>query len=260
MSHERVDFEKIKALLLSATPEELSKFIRSDKSQDEAMFLFWALDFLDQRLETIPFKSKQFLNKNRDFLSQTQEVIFNESLEFSLKSYSPGFVLGTLEFGIRDREAQINRYKEYLELVTKIQTWDELGFPDEQFKKHWEERINDIEEIQDWMKTRARDWLLAIIPIYRSGRFHKSPDKVLKALRKGRNDNTVFQILAALLHSNPILDQEIKDFCRKNQISVVQKAHLVKVLQLLALKTSDSKVQEYCRLLLNSKGIEGVLI
>ncbi|MFX1282831.1 MAG: hypothetical protein ACFFB5_04215 [Promethearchaeota archaeon] len=255
----KIDFEQVKALLLNEKPEDLANFIRSTKFQLEAMFLFWALDYLDHHPKEIPMKSKQVLEKNREILNQGKAIIFTESLESSLKEFSPGFILGTLEFSIREREAQISRYQEYVELLAKIQAWPELGFPDEQFKKHWEERINDIKEIQDWLKTRAKDWYPVIISVYRSGNFHKSPNKALKALRKGRKDNTVFQILAALLHSNPILDRQIKDFCKKNQIVLVEKAQLMKILNLLAQETADTKVRELCQLLLNAKKKEEMI-
>ncbi len=250
MAKTKVDFEHVKITLLKKSSEELSEFIRSANSQDEAMFLFWALDYLDQHQEEIPENSVETLKKNRNVLIQAQDVLFKENLKYSLEQFSAGFVLGALEFAIRDREAQIDRYKEYLELIAKIQTWPELGFPNEQFKKYWEERINDIQEIQDWMKARAQDWFPVIVPIYRSGKFHKSSEKTLKALRKGRTDTTIFQILAALLHSNPILDQRIKAFCEENRISMVDKTKLMEIMSLLADKTTDKKVQEYCALLI----------
>lgn len=253
MAQTKVDFEQIKAVLLNKSPEELKEFICSEKTQVDAMFLFWALDYLDQHPQEIPKSSKTILLKNRELLGQVQEIIFSESLEFSLEEYSAGFVLGTLEFGIREREAQIDRYEEYVELLAKIQTWPELGFPNEQFKKHWEERINDIQEIRDWMRIRANDWYPIILPLYRSGRFQKSPKIALKALRKGRTDNTVFQIVTALLHSNPILDQQIKEFCEQNQLSMVKNAKLIEILKLLAHETSDDKVKAYCQLLIGSK-------
>ncbi len=257
MAKPKVDFKQVKITLLKKSSEELSEFIRSAHSQDEAMFLFWALDYLDQHQGEIPKNSLEILKKNRDILTQAQDVVFRENLKYSLEQFSAGFVLGTLEFAIRDREAQIDRYEEYLELIAKIQTWPKLGFPNEQFKKYWEERINDIQEIQDWMKTRASDWFPIIIPLYRSGKFHKSSEKTLKALRKGRTDTTVFQILAALLHSNPILDQRIKAFCEENQISMVDKRKLMEIMSLLADKTTDKKVQQYCTLLLGHQRKKG---
>lgn len=253
MAQVKVDFNQIKALLLIKSSQELSKFIRSDKSQDEAMFLFWALDYLEQHPKEIPFESKSILQNNKEFLKEVQDVIFKENLEASLQEYSAGFVLGTLEFAIREREAQINRYDEYVELLAKIHVWPELGFPNEQFKKHYEERIRDIHEIQEWMNDRAKNWYPVIIALYRSGKFHKSAKIALKALRKGRKDNTVFQILAALIHSNPILDLQIKDFCRENQLEMVGKERLLEIMRLLARETPDEKVKEYCNLLLSSK-------
>ncbi|MFX1537817.1 MAG: hypothetical protein ACFFDI_26805 [Promethearchaeota archaeon] len=250
MAQIKVDFNQIKALLLTNGPQEISQFVRSEKSQDEAMFLFWALDYLEQHPNEIPLKSESTLKGNRELLEQVREVIFRENLEYSLQEFSAGFVLGTLEFAIREREAQIDRYDEYVELLAKIQAWPELGFPNDQFKKHWEERINDIHEIQNWMKDRAKDWFPVVIPLYRTGKFQKSAKTAFKALRKGRKDNTVFQILAALIHSNPILDQQIRDFCQKNQIKMVEKEKLLDIMRLLARETSDEKVKKYCNLLL----------
>ncbi|MHA2245797.1 MAG: hypothetical protein ACXADY_12600 [Candidatus Hodarchaeales archaeon] len=252
MAQIKVDFERIKVALLNQSPQELSKFIRSTKTQDEAMFLFWALDYLDQHQKEIPEKSKQILLENRELLNQAQEVIFTENLEFSVREFSAGFVLGTLEFGIREREAQIDHYQEYMELVAIIQAWPELGFPNEQFKKKWEQRMKDIQEIQDWMRVRAKDWFPEIIPMFRTGKFQNSK-KALKALRKGRKDYDVFQILAALLHSNPILNQHLKDFCQENQISMVEKTKLIEIMDLLAQETSDRKVKDLCHLLTAAK-------
>ncbi len=253
MEKKKVDFENIKAMLLNKSSLELSNIIRSTKYQDEAMFLFWALDYLNQHQKEIPDDKAKTLMMNKELLHQAQEVVFRENLAFSLKEYSAGFVLGTLEFGVREREAQIDRYQEYIELYNKIQAWPKLGFPNEQFKKQWEERIKGIQEIQDWMNSRANDWFPALIPIYRTGKFHKSTKKALKALRKGREDDIVFQILAALLHSNPILDQRIKDFCKENKISMVDKTTLTEILSLLADETSNKKVKKYCNLLLSKK-------
>lgn len=253
-----IDFNQIKAILLTKSPQEISKFIRSDESQDEAMFIFWALDYLEHHPKEILLESESILQNNKEFLNQVQNGIFKENLEENLQKYSAGFVLGTLEFGIREREAQIERYDEYVELLAKIHVWPELGFPDEQFKKHYEERIRDIHEIQDWMKDRAKNWYPIIIPLYRSGKFQKSSKIALKALRKGREDNTVFQILAALIHSNPILDRRIKEFCRENRLEVVGKEHLMETMRLLAHETADEKVKKYCNLLLRSKEKEKV--
>ncbi|UCG04302.1 MAG: hypothetical protein JSW11_10010 [Candidatus Heimdallarchaeota archaeon] len=253
MAQPKVDFDQIKLLLLTRSPQDISEFIRSKQSEEEAMFLFWALDYLEQHPKEISKESESTLRSNRELLEQVQEVIFRENLEVCLKEFSAGFVLGALEFAIREREAQIDRYDEYVKLVAKIEAWPEIRFPNEQFKKHWEERVNDIREIQDWMKQRAKDWYPVIIPLYRSGKFQKSEKMALKALRKGRKDNTVFQILAALLHSNPILDQQLTKFCEKNQIKKVEKAHLLETIGLLARETTDEKVKAYCNLLLSSK-------
>ncbi|MFX1505701.1 MAG: hypothetical protein ACFFDC_06255 [Promethearchaeota archaeon] len=253
MAQVKVDFNQIKVLLLTKTPQEISEFIRSEKSQDEAMFLFWALDYLEQHPKEIPVESESNLQQNKELLGRVQENIFRDNLETNLQEFSAGFVLGTLEFGIREREAQIDRYGEYVELLAKIQAWPELGFPNEEFKKNWEERINDIHEIQDWMKDRAKDWYPIIIPLYRSEKFQKSAKIALKALRKGRKDNTVFQILAALIHSNPILDRQIKYFCIENNMEKIEPAHLLEIMQLLSGETSDERVKEYCNLLLSSK-------
>ncbi|UCG90595.1 MAG: hypothetical protein JSU57_02370, partial [Candidatus Heimdallarchaeota archaeon] len=120
MTDPKVNFEQVKAVLLNKNPQDLEKYIRSEKFQLEAMFLFWALDYLNQHPKEIPMKSKQVLEENRALLNQAREIIFTESLEYSLKEFSAGFALGTLEFGIREKEAQIEHYQEYVELLVKI--------------------------------------------------------------------------------------------------------------------------------------------
>ena len=84
--------ERIKATLLNLSPQELSKSIRSTKSQDEAMFLFWALDYLDQH---------QFAGFKVLYLGPSQSLITSHQSLFFM-NYLPHVLLG-VEF-LLDRQ------------------------------------------------------------------------------------------------------------------------------------------------------------
>lgn len=221
------------------------------KIQEEAMFLFWALDYYEQHPKEIPLESKDQLMKNRDFLFSCQEIIINNKLEFSFEKYSQGFILGALEFVIREKEAQIKFYSDYMKLYNKFKRWPELGFPDEDFKKNWEKRLVSIEEIQDWMKQRAEKWYPIITMLINSKKYQKSTKIILKTLRKGKNDEAVFHILSGILHSNPLLSQRINNYCNERNISYSElKKQLMRTFLRFSRETSDEKVKDLNQMLL----------
>ncbi|MHA2225171.1 MAG: hypothetical protein ACXAC8_08195 [Candidatus Hodarchaeales archaeon] len=256
MRKKEVDFEHIKSILLNKSAKEMDEFIRSPEKfvQEEAMFLFWALDFLDQHKGKDITYSASHLENNRQILMNAQKTIFEEELSHCLSQFSAGFVVGALEFAIREREAQIDRYSEYKKLLSKLKAWPELGFPNEEFQKHWEKRFEGIQEIYDWMDDRAKEWFPIILQIINSGKWQKTK-KIIKILQKrGRNDNVVFQILAGVLHANPILDIQIKKYCVEKQIPIEElTGNFWKTLRYLAQTTEDDKVKKSCQLLLKSK-------
>jgi len=246
-----VDFENIKSLLLSS--QDIKKFIRSKENDKEAMFLFWALDNLEQQKKDLSEESQRCLQINRKILEEAQQFIFSEELESSINKFSHGFVLGALEFAVRTKEAQIDHYSEYKELVVKLESMKEVGFPNEQFQKYWEETMEGIKEIQGYMVSRSEDHFPILAQLINAQK-HRNPTKALKILRKGRSDNVVFQILASVLHSNPVLDEKLKEHCKERNTSLDYfKDQLTVVLGLLVKESHDKKVQEYCRLLLGFK-------
>ncbi len=247
-----IDFEKVKELILTSDTQSLGLMFKLEKREEEAMFLFWALDFLQQRQEKIPEDQLNQFNENKKFLLKHQRIIMNQKLEKSLIEYSSGFVLGTLEVAIRDREARIVKFQEYQQLVQKLERWPEIGFQDEKFKKQWEQRMNSVKEIEIWMHDRTESYFPILSAIILSGKYQKTPRIILKALRKGgRSDNTVFQILAGILHSNPILNKRISDLCQNEKIEMSSvRKKLVNTLELLSSDTSEMKIKKYCQLLL----------
>ncbi len=253
MSRPTVDFEEVKSILLTKLISELEEYItlKDKKIQEEAMFLFWALDYYKQHPKEIPLESKDQLLKNRDFLFSCQEIIINNKLEFSFEKYSQGFILGALEFVIREKEAQIKFYSDYMKLYNKFKRWPELGFPDEDFKKNWEKRLVSIEEIQDWMKQRAEKWYPIITMLVNSKKYQKSTKIILKTLRKGKKDEAVFHILSGILHSNPLLSQQVKNYCNERNISYFElKKQLMRTFLRFSRETSDEKVKDLSQMLL----------
>lgn len=253
MSKPTGTFEEVKSILITKLIPELEEYItlKDKKIQEEAMFLFWALDYYEQHPKEIPLESKDQLEKNRDFLFSCQKIIINNKLEFSFEKYSQGFILGALEFVIREKEAQIKFYTEYMKLYNKFKRLPELGFPDEEFQKNWEKRLVSIEEIQDWMRQRAENWYPILTMLINSKKYQKSTKKILKTLRKGKNDETVFQILSGILHSNPLLSQQINNYCNERNISYSElRKQLMRTFLHFSREISDEKVKDLCQLLL----------
>ncbi len=252
MSKSSVNFEEVKSLLISSI--DIHELISSKETEEKAMFIFWALDTLYRNLENLSETSKENLIKNTEVLDEAKQFILSENLKRCLKRYSPTFVLGVLEFSARTSEAQIDKYSKYKKIVFKLERWKEIGFINKEFEKHWEETMRGINEIQDYLKSRSNDYFPILVALVESGK-HKNSKKILKTLRKGRSDNLVFQILASILHSNPILFEKAEILCNESNASLNDLIdHLNEALSLLKDTTVDKKVAEYCNLLLQHRG------
>ncbi|MHA1972701.1 MAG: hypothetical protein ACTSW1_06905 [Candidatus Hodarchaeales archaeon] len=254
MSQSHVDFEDVKNLILAKTRDELEIYIRDKKSGEEALFLFWASENLERKFSELSENQKKHFIEQRDLLENAKFDIITNPLSSSLKKYSEEFVLGALEYSIRTREAQIRHFEEYSAILKKLRSWSELGFSSESLEKKWEKALEGIEEIEGWMKQRAEAFfphVLPLINIETYQKLQKSEKKVLKSLRKGRSDNTVFQILTALLHSNPILIHQVEEFVKENETNIPPKELLLRTIILLEELTEDEKVKEYCQLIIN---------
>jgi len=254
VSYSQIDFEDVKSIILIKSKDELEIFIRDKNSGEEALFLFWASEQLERKFSELSDSEKQHFKVQKNVLENAKREIIISPLESSLEKYSDEFVLGALEYSLRTKEAQISHYEEYSAILEKLRSWPEIGFSSENLEKKWEKALEGIEEIEEWMKQRAEDFFPQILPLINIGTYkkiQKSEKKVLKSLRKGRSDNTVFQILTALLHSNPILIQRVEEFVNNNNTIMPPKELLLRAIALLEELTEDVKVKEYCQLLVN---------
>lgn len=255
MPSSEIKIEQVIALILAQSSEDLFKQITSLESNENLLFLFWAAEQIERNIIRLTEKQKQHFVSQMKVLNSAKDDIIKADLSQSLKNYCPDFLIGTLEYTIRKREAQIDRFEEYTLLFNKFKSWKKLGFKDERQKKLWERSLNGLNEVYGWMNERAETFFITILPIINVEtyqRFQSSGKKLIKHLRKGRTDKHVFQILAALYHSNPILYQRVTEYCLEKDTTVPDKELLTSSLTILRNTTEDSKVKEYCNLLLKS--------
>ena len=255
MSSSKIKIEQVIALILDQSSEDLLKQITSLESNETLLFLFWAAEQIERKIMQSPEKQKVHFENQMKVLNSAKKDIIEKDLSDSLKKYCPDFLIGTLEYAIRKREAQIDRFEEYTLLFEKFKSWEKLGFKNEKQKKIWERSLIGLNEVYGWMNERAEAFFLSILPIINVEtyqRFQKSGKMLTKYLRKGRTDNHVFQILAALSHSNPILYQRVTEYCLDKDTTVPDKELLTSSLIILRDTTKDPKVKEYCKLLVKS--------
>jgi hypothetical protein len=243
-----IDFQTIKNSLLKEI--NLKEFISDPDTEEEALLIYWAVDSLSRDYDQLTSEKKERYVQNKVKLEEIRKKVLSEELRLSLSQYSHGFVLGALEFSARELEASIKHFPEYSQIVRKMESWKDLGFPSERFKKHWEHAMTGIREIQTWLKDRSDAYFPIIAAIIRSGKY-KSPLKFLKALRKGATDKIAFQILSSLLLTNPMLHELLVDVCRDETLTISTFiSHSISTLELLKEETTDMKVKDYSQLIL----------
>ena len=241
----QIDFSEIKDLL--KTEPDLKPFLTELKHSEKALFFYWALDSLEGEV----FSPN--LEKNSKILKDIQEQVCEDlNLEASLQTYSPGFVLGLLEFKIRSIEANIKTYHEYKRLVSKLESWEKIGFNDDLFEKHYKETMRGIQEINDWQKMKTEEYYPIIFQLINSSRYKKSDSHVLKFLRKRcSKDTTTFYLLSGLLRTNPHFYIKVSKLCSDKSVSIEDlKTKLTDVLHLLYQKSSDEKAKAVIQLFL----------
>ncbi|MFW9779208.1 MAG: hypothetical protein ACFFE8_10175 [Candidatus Heimdallarchaeota archaeon] len=243
-----VDFQSIKNFLLKEF--EINEFISSSKTEEEALLIYWAIDNISRDQHKLSKEELSCFSINRKLLEEIRQKILSEELRLSLSHYSHGFVLGALEFSARNHEASIEHFKEYMQIVQKLETWKDIGFPSERFQKHWEHAMIGIHEIQNWLEDKSEAFYPAMAAIIRSGQY-KNSSKFLKALRKGNSDKITFQILSSILQTNPLLNERLVNLCETESIAFpIFIGNAVAALELLKQQTTDMRVKEHCQLIL----------
>ncbi|MHA2054625.1 MAG: hypothetical protein ACXABI_10695 [Candidatus Hodarchaeales archaeon] len=241
-----INFEEIKEILLTET--DLTPYLTSGENAKKGLLLFWALDSLSGKTT-----NQNFMNNVKTLKEIQRKVCYEDGLSTSLKMYSHEFILGVLEFTSRSIEANIEKYTQYNIVVRKLESWKELGFPNEDFEKLYNEAIQSVLEIRDWQKTKLEEYFPIIQQLINSSRYTKSEKQVLKFLRKrSLTDKAVFFLLAAVVRTNPLLHFKIMDVCEEKNISFsILREKLDQVMILLGKETVDPKVKSYIQLFQN---------
>ncbi|MFW9854816.1 MAG: hypothetical protein ACFFFG_07130 [Candidatus Thorarchaeota archaeon] len=243
-----VDFQSIKSYLLKEF--EIKEFVSDSKTEEEALLIYWAIDNISRDPRRYSQEEMEHYSVNSKILEEIRQEILSKELPWSLSHYSHGFVLGALEFSARNREASIEHFKEYMQIVQKMESWKDLGFPSERFQKHWEHAMTGIHEIHSWLEDKSEAFYPSIAAIIRSGHYN-NPSKFLKALRKGNSDKKTFQVLSSILQTNPLLNERLADLCETEHIELsVFRGNTLTALELLKQQTTDMKVKEHCQLIL----------
>lgn len=226
------------------------EFITRPETEEEALLIFWAADSISRDQHQLAPDIKKRYEQNRLKLEELRKKILLKELKWSLSSFSHGFVLGVLEFSARATEASIEHFHEHKKIVHKLESWKTIGFPSEKFEKHWEHAMTGIKEIQSWLKDRSDAFFPVVAAIIRSGKYGHPP-KILKALRKGRSDKVAFQILSSVLQTNPLLNELLVDLCKIEGLVISNFKNQCRLtLELLKNETAETKVRDYCELIL----------
>jgi hypothetical protein len=242
---QQIDFSEIKDLL--RTQNDLKPFITDQKHSEKALFFYWALDSLEGE------KITPNLERNSKLLNEIQKQVCNDpDIETSLKLYSPGFVLGLLEFKTRTIEANFETYKEYQRLVSKLKSWEKLGFKDALFEKYYKETMRGIQEINDWQKMKVEEYYPIIFQLVNSSRYQRSDSHILKFLRKRcKKDITTFYLLSALLRTNPPFHIKVSKLCSDKGVAFEElKMKLTEALHLLYQESNHQKTKDLIKLFL----------
>ncbi len=238
-------FSEIQKLLKEQ--EDLDSIIRESKNSEKALFIYWALDSLESE------SNEPILNKNRLVLKKIQEEVCSApDLESSLKSYSPGFILGLMEYRIRSIEANIETDTEYQTLVKKLESWQKIGFTDLLMEKHYIETLRGIQEIRDWQVMKSEEYYPILFQLINSNRYQRSEKNILKFLQKRTNDEKItFYLLSQILRTNPVLHKKVETLCNEKGVTFNDiKEILTRVMHKFSEEVTDPKAKQYTALFL----------
>ena len=144
-------FEIAKGNLLKKSSKEIR--IQIKRGTDISVVTNYYLAF--ETLELEIFNKKLHLdsgqelkyNDNKKMLMELRKQIRKNNLRSNLGNYSLGFVLGCLISLLRESEANIERYHDYLEIANKIRELEKECESEEFLAEIWKKTIESIGEI-----------------------------------------------------------------------------------------------------------------
>lgn len=246
------DPEKAQNALLSKTVQEFEQSLAvslSNESIEIVLLYFPANGQLNRLIQKNKdsYSESQLKNFkiNSQILNTLKQEISNESLEKVKNKYNEAIILSALVQLVRDNEANILTYTEYLRLKEKFLNWPKIGIKNEKILLAWKDFSNAIKELEEWMTEKKESYMPYLEKIINLNEIEKESDEVkIFNLLQDIPEKETFYIICNILLTNPILR---KDFLSVSLLSgpklLAFEKVLFKLLDVLNEKTNDKSLK-----------------
>ena len=243
ISKDQASFEQC---LLINNNETLEK---SNISEGVILYLYQAKGQLGRQIQknVTSFSSDEvhhFKITNKR-LEEVKNEVFMEDLPKLIKKYNESVILGALVQLIRDNEANILTYDDYMNLREKFFDWPKIGIKNERILLSWKDFSKAIREVDQWLLEKKNMYLPITEKLIQI--MEENNEITAELLYKQITDlpeKEIFYVICNLLLTNPPLRKEFlsislldNDKLLKSEQSIFQ------ILDILKERTEDSSLK-----------------
>ena len=183
-------------------------------------------------------------NNNNSRLDSLKKEVLVDDLKILVLKYNEAIILGALVQLIRDNEANITTYDQYVTLKEKFLSWPKLGIKSQKILLDWKDFRNAIRELEDLLLEKKNGYLPYLEELSALCEGEVLPNEVIiyNTLKKVP-EKEIYYIVCNILLTNPDLRHEFLSLSQlvsnQDKLLTFEKT-LVKVLDLLNDETTDS--------------------
>ena len=159
-------------------------------------------------------------------LMELRKQIRNNNLKSNLGNFTIGFVLGGLISLLRESEANIEEFNNYLEIGNKIRELEKDCENEEFLAKVCKKTIESIDEISSYLEMKSETFYSTIKVILdefkRSNDINNNAENIIiDAIKEYHNDRDGFYLFSNIILVNPILYEKFEKLCKENNLDIL---------------------------------------
>ncbi|MHA2105337.1 MAG: hypothetical protein ACW981_18060 [Candidatus Hodarchaeales archaeon] len=206
------------------------------------------LELFNKKIDLSDEELRKFKN-NKKMLNNLRKQIRNNNKKSNLNNYSLGFVLGGLISLLREFEANIEKYDDYLETASKIKELKKDCESEEFLAEIWKKTNESIDEILSYLEMKSYSYFPTlekiISEIKRSSNNETNSINIINGIiKENHDDREGFYLLSNIIQINPILHKRFEKLCLDRELDIVKmKELLLESLKLYQNLIEDKRVK-----------------
>ena len=243
--------EQAQGYLLSknSTDFEQSLLISIDKkTAGVVLYYFQAKGQLSRKIQekdiSISEQDKERFSLNKTRLENLKKEISATDLTFLIKKYNESIILSGLIQLIRENEANILTYDEYLRLKEKFMSWPKIGIKDDRILLSWKDFSKAIHEVDDWILEKKNSYTPIMEKLLKIN--EDNPDCTAQTFYKliDLPEKEIFYFICNLLLTNPPLRTDFLSISQlENEKLLTFEKTIFQILDIIASETTDTNLK-----------------